>query len=342
MAKKGASSITWIITLIIGLISGFIACKYYNSCCTCSKEVKKETVKYDDTNKTNWDNSFQVVEIPSPADGKVQKAYFYRSTSDKPRPLILSLHTWSGDYTQKDTIAYQAKEQNFNYIHPDFRGSNNTFEACCSPLVISDMDAAIDYAIANANVDTSKIYIIGTSGGGYATLAMFMKSKHTIKKFSAWVPISDILAWYYQSKIRKNKYAGDILKCISLTGDSLDMREAIKRSPFYWETPTEIRKSSKLEIFSGIYDGIQGSVPITQSINFYNKLLSDMGADREEDYVSDNEKLQLLEYRKPLEEFGKIGSREICLTKAYKNIRLTIFEGNHEILPEYAIINLIE
>ena len=44
-------------------------------------------------------------------------------------------------------------EKDYNYIHPNFRGINNTKDACCSELVISDIDASIDFALENANVD---------------------------------------------------------------------------------------------------------------------------------------------------------------------------------------------
>ena len=93
-------------------------------------------------------------------------------------------------------------------------------------------------------------------------------------------------------------------------------------------------------IHTGIYDGIQGSVPITHSINFYNKLLTDLKAE-EVFFVSDKEKLFLLEHRMPLGDFGSIGDRKLYLKKKYKNVELMIFEGNHELLPEYALSELL-
>ena len=101
-------------------------------------------------------------------------------------------------------------------------------------------------------------------------------------------------------------------------------------------------QQSDLYIYAGIYDGIQGSVPITHSINFYNKILSDLHVTDQTLYVSDKEKLQLLEYRTPLGDFGKISGRKICLIKQYNNIKLTIFEGNHEMLTEFAFNELME
>ncbi len=289
-----------------------------------------------------WSKNFELVEIRSAIDDHIQKAYFYASPAAHPAPLIVSLHTWSGDYTQKDTLSELCKSKGLNYIHPNFRGINNTQNACCSDLAINDIDESITYAIENANVDTSRIYIVGQSGGGYATISSFMKSKQKIRKFSAWVPISDLIAWYHESNIRQNKYARDILDCTESTDGLLDMRIAKEKSPIYWDTPENKLNYSELYIYTGIYDGIQGSVPITQSINFYNKLLSDLGVEDSSEFVSDQEKLKLLEFRQSLGEFGKIAERDIFLEKRYHNIKLVIFEGNHEILPGYAFNELLK
>ena len=97
--------------------------------------------------QNKWGDSFKIVEIKSPLDGAIQKAYFYPTTKKDPQPLIVNLHTWSNDYTQYDTLSDLSKAKDYNYIHPDFRGANRTKDACCSELVISDIDAAIDFAI---------------------------------------------------------------------------------------------------------------------------------------------------------------------------------------------------
>jgi hypothetical protein len=43
-----------------------------------------------------------------------------------------------------------------------------------------------------------------------------------------------------------------------------------------------------------------------------------------------------------LSEFGTISGRKICLKKAVNNISLTIFEGNHEMLSEFALNELLQ
>ncbi len=177
---------------------------------------KKEPVtKFDDTRKVAWDSDFKVAEIISSVDGSVQKAYYSGARSENPRPLVVSLHTWSGNYTQADDLAEMCRDKDINYIHPDFRGENWTKDACCSDLVLSDIDDAISYAIRNSNVDKDKIFVIGVSGGGYATLSAFMRSKHNIAKFSAWASITDLVAWYNESRIRGANYAKNILDCTS-------------------------------------------------------------------------------------------------------------------------------
>jgi len=336
--KKPAS---YILILILGLATGIFISQNETIWNALKKPFANTFTLFDDSRQTKWDTDFKVVELKSTLDNSLQKAYFYKSKSAAPKPLVISLHTWSGNYEQKDELAALSKNKDLNYIHPDFRGVNWTKDACCSDLALGDIDDAIDYAIKNSNVDLSRIYVIGVSGGGYATLATFMKSRHLIRRFSAWVPISDLPAWYAQSKIMGTKYADNILACTS-SKDSLNIEIAIKKSPIYWKTPIEKLNTSELQIYAGVYDGIQGSVPITHSINFYNKLLKDQPLADSLDYVNDAEKLKLLEFRKELGNFGSIGDRKVFLKKKSGNLSLTLFEGNHEMLADYAFNELIK
>jgi esterase/lipase len=331
----------YIIILLVGLAAGIIISQNETIWNALSKPFSDTFIPFDDSRKSNWDIDFKVVDIQSSMDNSQQKAYFFKSKSAEPKALVVSLHSWSGNYEQKDELAKLSKTKDLNYIHPDFRGVNWTKDACCSDLAMQDIDDAIDYAIKNSKVDLSRIYVIGSSGGGYATLATFMKSKHSIRRFSAWVPISDLPAWYAQSKIMGTKYAENILDCTS-SKDSLNVDVAIKKSPIYWKTPVDKLKTTELQIYAGVYDGIQGSVPITHSINFYNKVLKDKLVNDSSIYVNDSEKLYLIEFRKALGNFGSIADRRIFLKKQSGNLGLTIFEGNHEMLTEYAFNELIK
>lgn len=168
-----------------------------------------------------------------------------------------------------------------------------------------------------------------------------MKSKHHIKKFSAWASMTDLIAWYNESKIRNNTNSDDILNCTNSKGQ-LNIENTKQKSPMYWNTPIEKLKVSKVSIYAGVFDGIQGSVPITHSINMYNKILTDLSVLDTLKYVSITEKLKLIEFRKPLGDYEHIGGRKVYLKKEFKNISLVIFEGEHEMLTEFALNDLID
>ncbi len=304
-----------------------------------------QEIPWDNTTNIIWDKVFHEVTIPSSIDNTNQQAYFFKSTKQRPQPLIISLHTWSGDFRQKDPLTKEIVARNWNYIHPDFRGANLTPKSMGSPFTISDIKDAIDYAIKHGNVDTSEIHIIGVSGGGFATLCTYMQLDYPIKSFSAWAPISDIEAWYWESIGRGKKYANDI---VSALGGEFKAAEARKRSPLFQNYPKYTREKSALYIYEGIHDGYTGSVPITQSINMYNRLIAEqkyqvrnidsisLFAASDQDLVSDREIIDLLTKRTISSEQieKKLFDRKVYLERHTEYIHLTIFDGSHEQLPQ--------
>lgn len=284
---------------------------------------------------------FMIDSIRSTMDGYVNKFHYYSAKSAEKKPLIVSIHQWSADYTEiRNSLAEQTRDKGWNFIFPDIRGANNHYKACGSEYLIADIDQTIDWAIANLNVDTSQIYIVGASGGGYNALCHFMKSKYKIKEYSIWVPITDLNRWYFESLARKSKYVQDIMNCVCNNCDGYNKNDAISRSPLYWKTPVQKLKSTKLNIYAGIHDGYTGAVPITHSINFYNKIVADLGADIN-CLIPDDETIWMLGTRtSPSPMYKKIGTRDILYIKSYKNISISIFEGGHEILADEVIENL--
>lgn len=303
--------------------------------------------KWDDTQSKKWPVQCKIVEIKSTLDNSNQPAYFYQCQTNKPRPLIVSLHTWSGDFEQKDTLSWMSIQNDYNYIHPHFRGPNNTFQACGSELVIQDIDDAINYAISHANINLSQIHIIGVSGGGYATLLAYMKTKHRIRTFSAWVPISNIEDWYYESVGRKQKYARDIAQ--ATTGQKFenddyffDADEARKRSPYFMETPVSERQNCKLFIYTGIHDGYSGSVPVTQSLRFYNKVVHDFAPDSLNLLISTEEMLRMIESQNTRQmNPTRLRHGDVHFEQKYSDkVQVVVFEGKHEMLPSQVLVPL--
>ena len=299
---------------------------------------QNESTSWDETLNTGWPAGCGIVEIRSSSDGSMQKARFYASANKRSAPLIVSLHTWSGDYNQEDPLAEEIIKRGWNYIHPDFRGPNTRPEAGGSDLVIADIEDAINYALRNSDTDPSDVHIIGVSGGGYATLAAYMKIGYPVRSFNAWAAISDLEAWYDECKSREQKYARD-LENITTGGTHFDATEARRRSPLFMEHSGSSRSDAYLNIYAGIKDGYTGSVPVTHSIEFFNKIArARYPADRSL-IVPDNVIIKLLGRRvDPKASDVKIlGGRNVYLSHAAPGLSLTIFEGGHEMLVSEAL-----
>jgi len=296
--------------------------------------------RQDDLTTTTWPEAFSVVHMRSSADSSLQPAYFFAAPREVAKPLVVSLHAWNGNYAQNDPLAAMAMHEGWNYIHPDFRGPNHTKEACLSQKSLADIDDAIQYAIDNGAVDGDNIFVVGVSGGGHATLGAYLKSRHRIKAFLAWAPISDLISWFHQAKSRNTEYAAHILQCTS-DGMHLDENEARLRSPIFWAMPTTPK--GRLEIYAGINDGYTGSVPISHSVLFFNRLVEHYGYAESRVEASDMVKLLTrgMEMERG-EERKEIGERVVLFSKKTPLVSLTIFDGGHEMLHAYCFKRLKE
>lgn len=293
---------------------------------------------WDLTANKSWPLPFQQVQIKSTMDNHLQQAWYYESTGNPLQPLIISLHTWSGDYNQEDPLAREALLRNWNYIHPDFRGANNKPEACGSPLVIADIEDAIRFAIQKGKVDTHNIHIIGVSGGGYTALLAYMKIRYPVKSFSAWVPISDLRSWYWESRGRKAKYADDVEK-VAMKNGAMDWPDLDSRSPIHLLYPASLRKNAELHIYAGVHDGYTGSVPISQSMQFYNKIAAAIYPTRKHLLITETLQQSLLAKRinPAADSTLKLNDRQIHLFRKTDRISITLFEGGHEMLVPSAL-----
>jgi lysophospholipase L1-like esterase/pimeloyl-ACP methyl ester carboxylesterase len=287
-----------------------------------------QIIAWDDTKSKNWHPDFKKVEIISSADKTPQPSVIYKSTLPK-QPLIVSLHSWSGDFMQADSISWEVRERNWNFIHPHFRGPNWLPDACGSDLVVKDIEDAINYAVQNLDIDKSEVHIVGASGGGHAAMLCYLKLKYPIKSVSAWVGISNLVDWYYESNSRGQRYGKDILKA---TGDTtkLNIEEAKRRSPLF--VPMLHKDPNRqLFLYAGVHDGYTGSVPITHTLNFYNRIIKDWGASKN-DLITDEDKLELVVKRNYTlkDQNLNLGNRKVHFFRKFKQISVNIFEGKHE------------
>lgn len=307
--------------------------------------AQKNETAWDNITNKNWSSEFKPIQIKSSADGAVQHAWYHQSNKQAAQPLIVSLHTWSGDYNQEDPLAKEILLRDWNYIHPDFRGPNNNPTACGSSLVITDIEDAIQFAVKNGYVDTGNVHIIGVSGGGFAAMLAYMKINYPVKSFNAWAGISDLSDWYWESKGRNAKYATD-LEQVAMNNNNMDWSELESRSPIRFVYPAGKRENASLHIYAGIHDGYSGSVPISQSVLFYNKIAAALFPGQQEKSVTDSVLISMLSKRTNpgADTLNTLNGRKIHLQKQLPGLSLTIFEGGHEMLvpPALALLHVDE
>jgi len=320
-----------LLILLLYLISAFFSCS---------------TKKEEETVEEKWPDEVKYIKIKSSLDGVEQEAMFYvppteEKNSGKTIPLVVALHTWSGDFSQISGIEYykRCKNRGWILIYPDFRGPNKNPDACGSPKAVQDVLDAVDYAIDNSNVDRSRIYLIGASGGGYMSLLMAGKSPDIWAAVSAWVPITDLTAWYYECKDKNLKYADDIAaSCGGIPESSGEVALQYKnRSPIGFLSNAA---GIPIDINAGIHDGHTGSVPISHSLNAFNILAEVNGfsekiipKDLIKSFVENEAVPEKVKNEKPEDQSY---SKEVLFQRTAGSARVTIFEGGHECLHDAA------
>ena len=280
----------------------------------------------------------QDILYPCKIDRSMQEAKFFPASGPDPRPLVVCLHTWSYDHRQETYQRYAelAQIKNWHMIFPKFRGPNWLPEGCGSEMVVSDLEDAVAYVKNTVSVDPARVYLTGGSGGGHCSLLMAGRRPDLWTAVSAWCPISDIALWHAQSKIRKNSYAGHIeAACGGVPADSeAALREARKRSPLTWLS--NAAGILPIDIGTGIHDGHTGSVPVGQAIRAFNLLADPEHRISEADIAFIEEKELVPDHLAAHVEDPAYGQRKIHLRRQSRLVRLTLFEGGHDMLPEPA------
>ncbi len=153
---------------------------------------------------------------------------------------------------------------------------------------------------------------------------------------SAWCPISDISRWHRESRERKRVYADHIESACGGDPETSEkaLEEARKRSPVSWLA--NAKDVLPVDINTGIHDGHTGSVPVGQSIRAYNLLAAPEDRIPEADisFIEENEKIP--SHLAAKEGDPAYGTHAILLRKRSRQVRLTIFEGRHDMFFETA------
>lgn len=286
----------------------------------------------------NYPPEIREIHYLSSADNSEQPALFF-APADKggERPLLVALHTWSGNHLQAGGESVYAKwciDQGWAFIHPNFRGPNWRPEAMGSDLAVADILSAVEYARNKTSIDGNRIYCVGVSGGGYASLLMAGRTPEIWAGVSAWAGIDDIAKWHNETKEAGRGYWKNIEKALGgdPNSDQKLKAEADRRSPKNWLTNAF---KVNLDINHGINDGRTGSVPFSHSLHAFNQVLPAASPDRippeaiakawttgTPDPLPGSQSLD-----DPL-----YGERPPVYRKTSGNTRVTLFQGGHEIV----------
>lgn len=277
--------------------------------------------------------SVREIHYPVPEDNSEQPALFWKPEGDKKVPLLVAMHTWSGDYKQAGGEAKYAEwclQNDWIFVHPNFRGRNSTPEALGSDLVIADIRAVVEWAKKNAAVDESRIYAIGVSGGGHATQLLAGRMPDTWAGISSWCGISDIAAWHRQTSDSKfERYAEHIEKALGgpPAAGTPELQDAMHRSPLTW-----LKNASPvpLDINHGVKDGRTGSVPFSHSLLAWNEVVphdEELSEKIIDEFYETQKSPEAAPEADPL-----YGKRQPVFRRSHQNTRITIFDGGHEII----------
>jgi pimeloyl-ACP methyl ester carboxylesterase len=282
-------------------------------------------------------------DIPSSLDGKSQPVLAWAPDTAKVQKtsLFVFLHSWSSDYTQDNSKWLKAcAERGWIWLHPNFRGINQSPQACGSRLARQDILDAIEHACELWQVDRERIYLAGVSGGGHMSLLMAGHHPERFSAISAWVGPTDLAQWhrFHTQDGKPGKYAKMIEKSLlGAPGTSPEIdAEYRDRSPVY-----HLHQATTLpvSIWAGVEDGHTGSVPVSHSLWAFNAVCR--GLQRPE--ISDLEIQQLVRDRQlqqptadDMAEDVELG-RKIFLRRRAGPSVLTIFDGGHESLPPAAM-----
>jgi dienelactone hydrolase len=279
-----------------------------------------------------WNRMVQRIIYLSSADNTQQPMMFYKPQRDEPRPLLVALHSWSEDYRQAESVIYSewCISNDWVFIHPNFRGANNKPQATGSELVIGDVLSAIDYAKANARVDESRIYAVGWSGGGYLGLLLAGRAPEIWAGVSAWVPISDLNAWYKESRRLGTKYVREIATSCggNPAGEVSAAAECRKRSAL---TYLESARGVPLDINHGIRDGHGNApVPVSQSLIAFNLLAAPQDRLTEEEIAYFTREAQVPAHLRSETTDPAYGGLRILFRRQSGSVRVTVFDGAHD------------
>lgn len=284
------------------------------------------------------------VQLPGSISTRTQPARIWvPKDSNHKKPLLVVLHTWSGNYLQNNfggtrsgisIVQAECQKRNWAMIMPEFQGPNNRPEACASEQAIQDVVDAVHYMKSKYSIDEHKVFLFGVSGGGHMALMMAARHPELWCGVSSWVPISDLNDWHHHCHLKGLKYAKDLEKiCGGTPKNQAAQASYHSRSPIHFLKNPDIAQVS-LHIHAGIRDGHTGSVPISHSLRAFNQLA--LANSQSQFQISSNDIEFMTRTASVPEDLFYHGSqfphwnKKLLFFRQAGNASIFIFDGGHE------------
>lgn len=273
------------------------------------------------------------VAIESSADGREQPLLFYDSGTQREKPLLVVLHSWSSTHWQSLNVPYArfAEQNDWVFVQPEFRGTNEKPEATASDLAVQDVVDAVAYAKSHARIDDARVYVTGYSGGGMMALVMAGRHPELWAGVVAWSPVVDLVDWYAHNRERGHaRYAREIAaSCGGAPRPRTPAREECrKRSPL---AVLEEARGAPFPIFIG--HGIDDeTVAPSHALWAYNLLADEQERFSQADirFIASRHALPR-RLRTATQEAARAEVDALHYMQSSANVRLALFEGGHDI-----------
>lgn len=307
---------------------------------------KKYPGKFADESLEEWKKQIPEIEevrITSTMDGKKEPALFYASNSERKKPLLVVLHSWSSEYLQEVSMPYAiwAKRYDWAFIQPNYRGAFDNPEAMASDMAVQDIIDAVNFAKGNADIDTSRIYLVGSSGGAMTALVAASRRPDIWAGVVAWVPVFDLVDWYkFTTQYPERYYLDNVVAACGgepIPGTAA-AEECKRRSP-----STQLSNARGVPVFlaHALTDVL---VPVDHSVRAFNVLA------QPEDTISQAQIRHML-YQKELppdmeseaeSPYFSEKDPKVLFTRNSENLHFVIYDGVHDMAYNPSLLWLSE
>jgi len=285
----------------------------------------------------------QDVLIRSTADGQLEPALFYASESSRKKPLLVVLHSWSSGYLQVPSLPFAlwAKKYDWAYLQPNFRGAFERPEATASDLAIQDIVDAVAYARQQADIDSSRIYLVGSSGGAMTALVTASRHPEIWAGVAAWVPVFDLVDWYAFNLNYPHRVYNSQIEC-SCGGQPLPgtpaAEECKRRSP-----STYLSNARQVPIL--LAHGMQDLLVLPDhSIRAFNLLAhpQDTISQAQMDYINTQQALPP-DLKGPSQSpYFSAADPKVEFVRSSNNVELVLYKGEHDLAYNPSLLWLSE